>query len=281
MGPKMIKPHISYSEFKDYCFCPHLHKLRWVDEAIPFDENEFLIFGTTIHKIAENQLKDQSNIKNVDWEKEFDQLFVKSLLEYKKNIPKEKELKKGLIVNMREQGKYLVSVLYPEMIKHYGEFETLSQEEALYEPIKNITTLHDINFKGFIDLVIRTKKDGKINIIDFKSSSAGWYGKDRSDKLKLYQLIFYKVYYSQKHNMPMDDINTSFILLKRTVKKDHIEVYPITSGEKRVGNAMELLEKTVRGIHTGRCWKNKYSCQKCYLLKNDQCEGVKNDSYQP
>ncbi|MAH37998.1 MAG: hypothetical protein CMG95_03275, partial [Marinovum sp.] len=78
--------------------------------------------------------------------------------------------------------------------KIFGEYEVFSVEEQLYEEIKDSNTGY--NFKGFIDLVIRTS-DGKFHIIDWKTCSWGWDSRRKADPMTTYQLVYYKNYYAK------------------------------------------------------------------------------------
>ena len=49
-------PHISYSELKDWKFCPFYHKLTRVDKIDGFKGNEYTAFGTAMHSVCEKKL---------------------------------------------------------------------------------------------------------------------------------------------------------------------------------------------------------------------------------
>ncbi len=66
----------------------------------------------------------------------------------------------------------------------------------------NQITLNFKDFKGFIDLVIKTP-DGKYHVIDWKTCSWGWDMKKKTDKMMAYQLSFYKNYFAKKHNIDL------------------------------------------------------------------------------
>ena len=87
-----------------------------------------------------------------------------------------------------------------------------------------------------------------------------------------YQLTYYKNFFAQKYGFDLKQVETCFILLKRTAKKDSIETVKITSGPKKTNNALKLLESAVYNIEKGNHIKKKTSCQKCDLWKT-LCEG--------
>ena len=134
----------------------------------------------------------------------------------------------------------------------------------------SLVDLAKTNFKGFIDLVIQTE-DGKYHVIDWKTCSWGWDMKKWSDSLTTYQLTYYKTFFSQKHNIPMENIETHFALLKRTAKKNKVEIFRVTSGQRKVNNSLKLLEKTVKSINKGVTFKNRLSCKYCNFYKTAHC----------
>ena len=116
------------------------------------------------------------------------------------------------------------------------------------------------NFKGFIDLVVYTPDTKKYHIIDWKTCSWGWDSRKKNDKMITYQLTLYKHFYCKKHNIDPQNVVTHFALLKRTAKKDRVEIFKVTSGNKKIENALKLLNKAVYNIKKSNCIKNKLSC---------------------
>jgi ATP-dependent exoDNAse (exonuclease V) beta subunit len=173
-----------------------------------------------------------------------------------------------LVSSMRTQGKDIVEYVLPELNNYFGEYEVVSVEEPIYEPINSFDT--NCNFKGFIDLVVKTP-DGKHHIIDWKTCSWGWDLKKKSDKLITYQLTLYKNFYSLKYNIDVKDVETHFALLKRTAKKDRVEIFRVTSGAKKMSNALDLLKQAVTNIESGKSYKNRMSCKYCEFYKTEHC----------
>ena len=127
------------------------------------------------------------------------------------------------------------------------------------------------NFKGFIDMVIKTP-DNKYHIIDWKTCSWGWSRDKKSDPMTTYQLTYYKNYFSKKHNIDPKHIETYFVLLKRTAKNDNVEVLRVTSGPKKTENSLKVLENAVINIEKGIPIKNRLSCKYCKFHKTEYCK---------
>jgi ATP-dependent exoDNAse (exonuclease V) beta subunit len=170
---------------------------------------------------------------------------------------------------MNEQGHVLAPLILPELQKKFGNFIILNTEEELLLPLKeNANT--DRNFKGYIDLVLKTD-DGMIHIIDWKTCSWGWDIEKKSDAVTSYQLTYYKHFYSLKYNIGPKKIETYFGLLKRTAKKDKIELFRVTSGPKKIQNALNLLNKFVHNVEKEFFPKNRMSCNNCDFKKLKVC----------
>ena len=86
-----------------------------------------------------------------------------------------------------------------------------------------------------------------------------------------YQLTFYKHYYAKKHNIDVKDIETHFALLKRTAKKDHVEIFRVTSGARKTENALNLMAKALYNIGKKKFIKNRLSCNRCEFYKTSYC----------
>ena len=86
-----------------------------------------------------------------------------------------------------------------------------------------------------------------------------------------YQLTYYKNYFAKKHDIDSKDIETYFVLLKRTAKKNNVEVVRTTSGQKKTTNALKVLENAVINIERGVHLKNRLNCKYCKFHNTEDC----------
>ncbi len=254
---------ISFSELKNWKECPYRHRLIHVDKIPYFEGNEFTAFGTAIHKTCE-LIVPKNNVKNP--EKIFTEEFEKEINLLKKTSD---NLNEDLLREMKDQGITLSTQILPALNESFNEFEVVSIEEQILQPITEFES-YGKNFKGFIDLVIKTK-DNKFHIIDWKSCSWGWSSHKKSDALTSYQLTYYKNYFSKKHNIPLGQIETYFALLKRTAKKENVEIFRVTSGSKKIDNSLKLLQNAVINIEKGTKIKNRLNCKFCKFKNTEHC----------
>ena len=84
----------------------------------------------------------------------------------------------------------------------------------------------------------------------------------------------YKYYFCQKHGIDPKDVETYFALMKRIAKKDSVEIFRVTSGQRKVQNAMVFLNKAVLNIKRKFTIKNRLSCTSgygCEFYKTKYC----------
>jgi ATP-dependent exoDNAse (exonuclease V) beta subunit len=262
-----MNKHISYSALKDWKFCPYYHKVSHVDKLRPFKGNEYTAFGTAIHSTYEKSLLEEG--KDLGYESIFQHEFLQELEDLNTS---QVELRSNLVSQMYDQGKKLASLSYPALKNTFGDFEVVSSEEKLYVPLQ-IDGHENLYFKGFIDVVL--KKDDRYIIIDWKTCSWGWDARKKADTMLTYQLTLYKNFYAEKHGIDPSKIDTYFALVKRTAKKNNIEIFKVSSGKKKIENALKLLNKAIYNIEKKNYVKNRMSCQSgygCPLYKTDLCK---------
>ena len=259
----ILRKHISFSELKTWDECAYKHKLSYIDDVKSFEGNEYTAFGKAIHDTCEKSLiteekLNQENFFNHRFLDEVQELVVKGL-----------DIRSDLIKSMREQAPGILKNVLPELKKVFGEYEVVSTEEEIYVHMPEL----EYNFKGFIDLVLKTN-DGKYHIIDWKTCSWGWDSKRKSDRITTYQLTLYKNFFCKKHNIDPKDVLTHFALLKRTAKTNRVEIFKVSSGAKKTENCLKLLEKAVYNIRNKRFIKNRLACTQgfgCEFYNTKHC----------
>jgi len=253
---------ISFSELKNFTECSYRHKLIYIDKLPYFSGNEYTAFGTAIHAVCEEIIPDNSkNAMEI-----FELNFLNELIQLKEDGH---ELNKDMVNDMRRQARPICEQVIPAVKDHFGDFEVVSVEEQLLEPMDDIES-YGKKFKGFIDMVIKTP-DGKHHIIDWKTCSWGWTRDKKSDAMTTYQLTYYKNYFAKKHDIDPKNIETYFALLKRTAKKDNVEMVRTTSGPKKTTNALKVLQNAVINIERGNYIKNRLSCRYCKFHNTENC----------
>ena len=198
---------------------------------------------------------------------ESEKYFKKALINETKQLNEEVEDK--TLSDFENQGVDILPEILPALREHFGNFTLVSSEEEIHEKLFYKTD-DDYTFKGYVDCFIKTE-DGKYHIIDWKTCSWGWNMKKKTDPMVTYQLTYYKHFLSEKRNIPKELIETYFVLLKRTGKRDKVEIMRVTSGDKKTNNALKLLEQSVYNIDRKNYMKNRLSCSKCDFRGTEHC----------
>jgi len=254
-----MRGHISYSEMKTWSECTFKHRLKYIDRVNAFKGNEFTLFGTAVHDTCEKTLltgsTDPSSYFTVSFLKEVEKLMTAGV-----------SLNAELIAEMEGQGKRLSQKIMPGLNSYFKKYDVFSTEEMLYEPIEG----REEKFKGYIDLVL--KVDDVYHVIDWKTCSWGWDARKKNDKMLTYQLTLYKHFFAKKHNIDIKNVETHFALLKRTAKKNEVEIFRVSSGSKKITNALNLLKQALYNISVKRHLKNRMSCNMCEFYKTEHCK---------
>lgn len=263
----MAGKHISYSEWKNWVICPYYHKLTYIDKVKQFEGNIYTAFGKALHTLCEETLTKTEQYRS---QEKITTLLKEEFVKELKALPSEEQLRAANEFNLREwmdHGIEIIPDLYKALVQKFGklgeDWEVLAAEEQLYEPITEFTEAEK-KFKGFIDLVVYSKKDEKIHLIDWKTCSWGWRREKKSDKTLAYQLVFYKYFYAQKYEVNPKDVDCHFVLLKRTAKPGNkVEFVRVTAAKKRTTDALKSLTTALYNINNQRYIKNRNSCTKC------------------
>tara|TARA_R110002020_G_scaffold78557_7_gene197492 strand:- start:2844 stop:3611 length:768 start_codon:yes stop_codon:yes gene_type:complete len=251
-----LRQHISFSELKIWKECPHKRKLIYEDKLKGFQGNIYTAFGTAVHLACEKGYTD-----NLDAQQR-QEVFVKAFDEESERLVLDRDKNWDAF---QQQG-LILSVKAVDVAKqHFPDWEVFSAEELIYQPIEQ----EDYNFKGIVDLIL--KKGDKYILIDWKTCTWGWDARRKSDKMTVYQLSYYKNFFAKKYNIPLKNIETYFILLKRTAKKNIVELLRVTNEQKRLDNSMKLLNNAIFNINKGMNIKNRLSCKYCEFKKTEHC----------
>jgi hypothetical protein len=166
--------------------------------------------------------------------------------------------------------------------------EVMFNEHEIRIPIGRTDNIK-IDFKGFIDFVIKTKDvrgNTILYVIDFKTCSFGWTIDKRRDRNLHAQLFLYKHFLCKKFNLDPKNVRVAFVLLKRTPPKGSpaIEFFPVSAGPVSVQRALDDINADItdmdKRLNEGTIRHNKDMCvskygDKCPYNGSELCEGWK------
>jgi len=276
------KLHVSYSEVKAWAECPFRHYLMYVKGINTYVDNPYADFGTIVHEAIEDYLKGSPFDLNVINEK-IDTRWNEKGYNTKEYIDQIIDDRKSngwkyvheSIEDFQNSAKTIVEDFPAFMDETFPGWNLMSAEQQLYEPLNE-----ELSFKGFIDCVIarETKPgSGKIEywVIDWKTTKkTGWFWKKKKEFLSLAQVALYKQYWSNKFNIPVEDIKVAYVFLKTGAKPGKsIELFTFSSGPKFLQKANDLVNKMIINVKKGTKLKNYNNCVFCPYKNTEHCSG--------
>lgn len=282
---------VSFSQYSIYLKCPHKWELDYVKDLREKDSTIHTTFGTAIHHAIQTFLQVHfGNIPDINPEdkrpnaQKYYDVFVEKFKEEFQTITT--EVHEGDFDNFCKDGKnILTEVLKPANVKQYfskNEFELIGIEVPL-----NIKLINNVEFVGFIDVVLKYKGENKYKIIDIKTSGSGWTKYQKESPEKYVQLHLYKHVYSKKFNVNENDIDVEFFIVRRNIdnkygKTSRIQLYAPPSRFKdikeSINNFVDFLNEgfTPDGNYQTKSFiknpgYNDKNCKYCIYYKN-QCD---------
>lgn len=213
----------------------------------PWKNSPDTLFGTLIHNSVQDVLSDKRTAEEASahLKKVWGRLFTLFKLD-----PKFK--------NHGAIGEKITLYIKGFLTRTYGKFTVKHIEYKIKKKLDDFPQ----DFKGYIDIVIQLE-NGKYIIADFKTANSVYYFEQYRDKIKDYQIILYKKFYSELENVSLEDIETSFIVFEKTLEsKKPVQIIEVGSSPVKMKNANEWLQTSAKLINQKKFYKNKISCLK-------------------
>ena len=210
---------VSYSQFSTYKKCPHQWFLTNVENHSPFTSTIHTVFGTAIHETLQHYIKimyeeSGTNADKLDLEEIFKEKLIAS---YTAEVEKNNNTHFSTSLELREF--YDDGVLILDYIKkNRNKIFTIRKVKLLGIEIPIIENVgKNLFIKGYIDFALYDEDLDKIYIYDIKTSTRGWYDKDKKDETKVAQILLYKEFFSKQYGLDIDKIVVEFLIVKRKI----------------------------------------------------------------
>ena len=273
---------ISYSQFAKWDKCPYTWKLDYVDKQTTFYGNIYTLFGTALHETIQAYLVCyyERTIK------EADNLPLKDILQYRmeENYKISKEQHgDDFEVTLEEMKEFFQdgNNIIDEFLKRKNSYFPKKNTEMLgIEVGLNYNLPNNLNFVGYMDVVLHNKVTGRVKIIDIKTATMGWNKYMKADKNKTNQLLLYKQFFSKEREIPIDKIDIQYLILKRKLYENiaypqkRIQVFSPASGKPSINRVITRLQEFMEECYDedGNIIDNDYQkCEKhkkCRLCKD-------------
>lgn len=247
---------ISYSQFSIYHECPHKWELQYVSGLQKYQSTIHTVFGTAMHSAIQHYLtlaynESAAAADRFDLETFFEDEFRKTYLEeYKAN----KDTHFTNAVEMREffdDGIAIINYFKKKRGNYFSKQGWYLVACELPLVITPNNAFKNVLYKGYIDLIMYHEPTNTFKVYDFKTSTRGWNEDTKKDERKQFQVLFYKRYFSEQYNIPEDNIEVEFMILKRKIweKSDYpqsrIQEFSPPSGKIKMKKALTAINNFI------------------------------------
>ena len=283
---------ISYSQMSMFNECPKKWSLQYREGHKSFTSSIHTVFGTALHETLQHYLTvmyEQSGVAA-------DRLNTSEMLE--ENL--REEYKKQYKANNNQH------FVTPDELREFYEdgveiIREFSKDKTRYFgkrgwhlvgcEVPIILTPHskyqNVMFQGYLDVVLYHEPTNKIKIIDIKTSRQGWSKKEKSDENKQFQLIAYKKYFSELYNVPIENIEIEFMIVKRKIFESDIYVikrvqqFKPASGKVKLNKVTKSIESFIERAFDRNGYKEvehqpklNGNCKWCPFYKTHLCSAT-------
>jgi len=249
--------NISYSQMSMFRECPKKWSLQYKEGHKQFTSTIHTVFGTALHEAVQHYLTvmyDQSAAA-ADRE-DIIEMFEECLREeYKKQYAKNDNQHFSTSQELREfydDGVTILEYLKKNRGKYFskrGWYLAGCEVPIVITPNKRY---NNVVYQGFLDVVLYHEPTNKFRIIDIKTSTNGWNAKAKKDENKQFQLILYKKFFSEQFNVPLENIDIEFFIVKRKLYENtdypipRVQEFKPASGKVKLNKATRALEEFIQ-----------------------------------
>jgi hypothetical protein len=271
--------NISYSQLSMYSQCPKKWALQYRDGHKVSEQSIHMVFGTALHETLQWYLDVIYNTSGaaadkLDLETDFESRLKD---EYKKAYKKNNSTHFADANGLQEfysDGLEIINYVRKNRGKYFskrGWWLVGCEVPIVLAPNPRLSR---VKYMGFLDVVLYNENTNKFIIIDIKTSTKGWGPKERKDKTKQYQLVLYKKFFAEQYNIPIDDIDIEFFIVRRKLWESEdfvikrVQQFRPPSGKTTVNRATKMLEEFL-----DNCFKdNDFNYQEMPETPNNNCK---------
>ena len=251
--------NISYSQMSLFRSCPYRWKLQYKDKIKAFTSSIHTVFGTAIHETMQNYLtvmyeKSATEADKIDLEDSFQTNFIN---EYQKQYKSNNNEHFSSAEEMREffeDGIGILTWFKKKRSKYFSKrgWHLVGCEIPI--TIAPNKMYNNILYTGYLDVVLYNENTEEFKIIDIKTSTRRWREQDKKNEDKQFQLLLYKQFFSEQYNVPLDNIDIEFFIVKRKVlsfddeniKSPHqayrVQIFKPPSGKIKLNRANKAVQ---------------------------------------
>jgi hypothetical protein len=247
---------ISYSQFSVFAHCPRKWSLQYRDGHYTSESSIHMTFGTALHETLQHYITTIYNVSGAEADRiNLEEYFYDKLGEiYRKDLKSNKNVhftNPEELNEFYEDGLEIIKYIKKKRGGYFGKrgWYLIGCEVPLM--VNPNPTYPNILYKGYLDVVLYHEGTNSFKILDIKTSTRGWGDKEKKDEIKQYQLILYKKFFAQQFNVPIDNIEIEFFIVKRKVWEQsefpisRIQEFKPASGKVKLNKAYTAINDFV------------------------------------
>ena len=271
--------NVSYSQASMYWQCPKKWALNYRDGHKVSEQSIHMVFGTALHETLQMYLDVMYNesgaaADRLDLETDFEnRLRDEYKKAYKKNNGAHFTDAQGL-QEFYSDGLEIINYIRKNRGKYFSKRGWWLVGCEVPIVIAPNSRLSRVKYMGFLDVVLYHEPTNKFIIIDIKTSTNGWNQKAKKDKTKQFQLVLYKKFFSEQYNIPIDNIDIEFFIVKRKLWESddfvikRVQQFRPPSGKTSINRATKMLNEFLDNCFT----KNGYNEKEMPEIVNNNCK---------
>jgi len=283
---------VSYSQMSMFNECPKKWSLQYKEGHKQFTSSIHTVFGTALHEVLQAYLTVMYEKSGAEADRlNMYEMFEDALREeYKKQYKANNNLHFSAPDELREffeDGIAIIREFAKDKSKYFSKrgWHLVGCELPLV--LTPSSKLPNVMFQGFLDLVMYHEPTNRIKIIDIKTSRQGWSKKEKSDENKQFQLILYKKYFAETYNIPVENIEIEFMIVKRKIFESEnfvikrVQLYKPASGKVKLNKVSKSIEAFVEQAFDQNGYKDvehqptpHKNCNWCPFHKTHLCSAT-------
>jgi hypothetical protein len=290
-----VEKNISYSQLSMFTQCPKKWSLQYRDGHKISEQSIHMTFGTALHEVLQHYLDVMYETSGAEADRiDIEELFEDTLRkcyadDYKKNkdqhFSSPKELREFF-----DDGKEILKFFKKQRGAYFNKkgWHLVGCEVPIV--MAPNLRLNRVKYLGYLDVVMYHEPTNSFKIIDIKTSTKGWNKWTKKDESKQFQLILYKYFFSKQYNIPLENIDIEFFIVRRKVYVDgdypqkRIQQFVPASGKVKLNKATANLNEFIsKAFNLDGSYKDtifganpsKWNCTFCpYKTNAELCNAI-------
>ncbi len=290
-----VEKNISYSQLSMFTQCPKKWSLQYRDGHKISEQSIHMTFGTALHEVLQHYLDVMYETSGAEADRiDIEELFEDTLRkcyadDYKKNkdqhFSSPKELREFF-----DDGKEILKFFKKQRGAYFNKkgWHLVGCEVPIV--MAPNLRLNRVKYMGYLDVVMYHEPTNTFKIIDIKTSTKGWNKWNKKDESKQFQLILYKYFFSKQYNIPLENIEIEFFIVRRKVYVDgdypqkRVQQFIPASGKVKLNKATTNLNEFIsKAFNLDGSYKDtifganpsKWNCTFCPYKENTElCNAI-------